>query len=111
MAKLVSKCHLADVMNSGSFSFFADCSFCGKRCETIEMPSGVGYDVELTLRRWKENDCSTKEMLERLSTEYERIFNSVAIPTKAVLTRNKEPKFIYSPNMLDFVPFAKKEKE
>lgn len=108
---LISKCHLAEVMNSEPSSYFADCSFCGKRCETIVKPSGVGYDVELTLRRWKENDCSTKEMLERLSTEYERIFNSVAIPTKAVLTRNKAPKFIYSPSRLDFVEFTKKERE
>ena len=99
-----SICHFAIVMKiEGDYTGILrieKCSFCGKECYLVPMPFIVHHDVELTLRRWKDGDCTLDEMFDRLNTEYRRAWNEVFEVAQRQLQENKESKFVYYPEQM-----------
>lgn len=94
--RVLSQCHLASVMESHQ------CSFCGEQCLTWCYPE-VGYDVELTVRRWADNDCTTEEMMTRLRDELHKVSRSLIDVVKPYLEGDEKPKFKYKPEKMEWV--------
>lgn len=100
-----SDCHLSPVMYSEDWSessFMGECSFCGRGCRQIAFPDNVNHDIELTLRRWKDGDCSLDDMFGRLKTEYKRIWGSVAEPAREKLCKGQNPMYAWNPAIMDW---------
>lgn len=93
-----SDCHLYETMPEDDInsSFMVRCSFCGKGCKMVRLPDNIGYDVELTIRRWADGDCSVDDMFERIKTEYRRIWNDLSGNVKPHLTNGGRPQYEYN---------------
>jgi hypothetical protein len=90
MTTRYSACHFAEITDKPNLR----CSHCGEICVPIPMPPTVGYDVELTLRRWKDGDCESNLMLNRLIEEYCRVWDSVFSLARDALRRNEKPVYV-----------------
>lgn len=101
MVTRYSQCHFAEVMNNRAYTKtmtpqyieVTTCSWCGKKCELVPMPFTLREDIELTLRRWKDGDCSLDDMFDRLNKEYRRAWNEVFEIAEKRLRRGK-PKYV-----------------
>lgn len=114
-AFMLSDCHLADVMErdddfiqpkylGARREYIQRCSFCGEVCKPLSVTFGVGHDVELTLRRWKDGDCTLDGMLDRLRTEFQRAAMSIVEPLRERLQDGGEPKFELDVNRIQWTP-------
>ena len=104
MVARYSDCHFAEVMpNSYAVNDHgARCSFCGEPCELVDMPLALGHDLELTLRRWKDGDCTLDDMFDRVNKELERSWLQAFRAAAKTLQGNKLPKYELLPGNFDW---------
>lgn len=93
-----SDCHFAEVMFDGLGIVVADaestkCSFCGEPCQLIPMALNMEHDLELTLRRWKDGDCTLGDMFNRVNTELERSYLQAFGAAAKTLRGNERPMY------------------
>lgn len=100
-----SDCHFAETM-SGYITIksigarreeIVRCSFCGNRCGMIEGPLALNADVELTIRRWSDGDCSLDDMFLRINKELSRSWGIAAQAARTALQAGGEPEFSMNP--------------
>lgn len=106
-----STCHFAPTMEVESNNMIVGerCSFCGEDCHLVPMPFTVQHDIELTLRRWKDGDCSLDDMFDRLNKEYRRAWNEVFEIAQARLQGKKKPKYEWDIAILGWKPAPPKQ--
>ena len=106
----LSKCHFAEVMEETIMGkhlgakpeYLYRCSYCGNKCSYLVNISTVGLDLELTLRRWKDGDCSLDDMFDRLRKELDRVYSSVVDQMRLYLQKGS-PKYKYELNTVRWV--------
>jgi hypothetical protein len=77
------------------------CSWCGEECELVPMAHTLQHDLELTLRRWKDGDCTLDDMFARVNKELERSWLE-AFGAAALTLRTGTPKFVRKPGVIDW---------
>ena len=103
MVTRFSTCHFAEVMQDMYGAVVSPrCSFCGKKCDLVPMPHLLDYDLELTLRRWKDGDCSLDDMFNRVNTELERSWLEAFQAAAEILQGDGDAKYIRKPGVADW---------
>lgn len=110
MTDRYSTCHYAKVMFSEitvktmppKHEEVSRCSWCGEPCDLVISSSMLGHDLELTLRRWKDGDCSLDDMFGRVNTELNRSWLRAFEPAAKTLQAGSEPKYIERPDYMDW---------
>lgn len=99
-----STCHFAPTMEEVLHDLVMGerCSFCGEPCHLVPMPFTVRHDIELTLRRWKDGDCTLDDMFDRLNKEFHRAWNEVFEIAQGRLQGKKKPKFEWEPKTMSW---------
>jgi hypothetical protein len=77
------------------------CSYCGEKCSIVPQPHTLQHDLELTLRRWKDGDCTLDDMFARVNKELERSWLE-AFGAAALTLQTGTPKFVRNPGMIDW---------
>lgn len=98
-----STCHFAEVMDEWIIAKHIGaerqqvlrCSFCGKMCELVPMEHKLEQDLELTLRRWKDGDCTLDEMFNRVNKELFRSWDEVFETAAATLQAKGKPRYTH----------------
>lgn len=98
-----SNCHFAEIM----YDEFNACSYCGESCHPIPMAHTLTHDIELTLRRWKDGDCTLDEMFDRVNKEFERTWQEIFEVAKEQLQTGK-PKYEYRIDQMDWTPIKER---
>lgn len=96
-----SNCHFAEVMKSRFIAKHIGaepqeairCSFCGEACELVPQPLTLEHDLELTLRRWKDGDCTLDDMFNRVNTLLERSYRGAFDTAKETLQAGGTPQY------------------
>lgn len=91
-----SDCHFAEIMKPGASEIGRRCSFCGKFCVPTPPPCAVTANIELLLRRWKNNDYSSEEMMNRVNDELLRDWQQLFTMAKRQLQKDGTPKYSFS---------------
>ena len=99
--EIKSDCHLAPLMPKDGL-LGGLCSFCGKECGYVH-PAYITERLELTLRRWKENDMRTKDMLQELELEMSVAIGNCIEKVAPQLRKNKKPLYVYSIDRIDWI--------
>lgn len=107
MSTRYSTCHFAEVMFGwkqakhlgGERKETIRCSWCGKVCDLVPPEKTLMHDLELTLRRWKDGDCTLDDMFNRVDSELYRSWYEAfgtAANTLQAKSKAKYSREIYS---------------
>lgn len=107
----VSICCFAELAADDSNELPLRCSWCGKTTVPLSPVINIGYDVELTLRRWKDDDCTSEEMLERLTKTNGYNFESLLEQLIPKYRKGDQPKLEYSFELMQWVERHDRTKE
>lgn len=110
MSVRYSACHFAEVMPESLIAKYIGaerehyyrCSFCGEVCELVPMEHTLEHDLELTLRRWKDGDCTLDEMFDRVNKELFRSWNEAFKTAASTLQSKGKTKYKLNMNRLDW---------
>lgn len=99
MISRYSDCHLAEIMDDPEDFGGAKrpmCSFCGKKWPEIVQERGVDGNLELALRRWKDGDMPTKDLIAYIQNEFDLDFWNITKHIRKQLQKRKKPMYTYS---------------
>jgi hypothetical protein len=79
------------------------CSFCGKKWpESIDSPSDSILRNELMLRRWKDGEATTADMITTLMESIDARWWKSTELIRRNLQKRKKPMYVRKPGMIDF---------